>query len=208
MCPRPGYITSSGIKLMMTGGRSKKVKFGKTAHTYAKEIALGRIGVDIPDTAYGVAIDWGNYHESQAIEAYERHQMVEVHSSRVFQYHPDYDWVGGTPDGLIGEEGGVEIKCPYNITNHMMNLIKNEQLSEYKYQIHGFLWITGRSWWSFASYDPRYDHALRLHVHRVIRDDEMIAEIENRYQEFEAIIQAYVEQLNRCISKKELKKSA
>lgn len=200
--PRPGYVTASGIKDMMTGGRSKKTEFGKTAHTYAKEIALGRIGVEVPDNAYGSAIDWGNHYESFAIEAYERRRMVEVHSQQVFQRHPEHQWVGGTPDGLVGESGGMDAKCPYNITNHMMNLLKNEQLSDYLYQFQGYMWITGRQWWDFVSYDPRYDEALRLHVHRVERDDELIKEIDLRYRKFEEIIQKYIRQLNKRIEGK------
>lgn len=193
--PAPGYVTPSGIKKMMTGGRGKGVTFGKTAKRYAQELALQRIGIEVPDTSYGRAIEWGNDHEFLAIEAYEKAHFCEVHSQQVFQYHPGYEWVGGTPDGLVGEDGGMDAKCPYNITNHMMNLLKNKQLKDYKYQFHGYMWITGRSWWDFISYDPRYPDGLDLHSYRVERDEELIQKIDERYQQFESIIKGYVDQL-------------
>lgn len=196
MCPAPGYVTPSGIKKMMTGGRGKGVLFGKTAHSYAQELALERIGLEVPDTAYGNAIDWGNKWEFAAIEAYEKSTLTDVHSQQVFQVHPDYEYVGGTPDGLINEDGGMDAKCPYNITNHMMNLLENDQLDQYEYQFQGYMWITGREWWDFVSYDPRYEDVdLDLHIHTLERDEEFIKEVDERYQQFEEIIQGYVDRL-------------
>lgn len=205
MCPMPGYVTPSGIKKMCTGGRGKGVEFGKTANRYAQELALERIGVEVPDHSGGWAIDWGNEWEFAAIEAYEAERMCKVHSQQVFQYHPDYDHVGGTPDGLIGKSGGMDAKCPFNMTNHMMNLLENMQLDDYEDQFQGYLWITGRDWWDFCSYDPRFEgenEHLGLHIHRVERDEKRIQEIDDKYQKFESIIQGYVDRLLEIKSNK------
>lgn len=192
--PKPGFVTPSRIKDMMTKSRGGK-GFGKTSLSYAQELALERIGVEIPDTAYGAAIDWGNDKEFQAIITYEKMMMVEVYGSQNFIKHPDHNHVGGTPDGLVGDEGGMDAKCPYNITNHLLNILENEQLDQYKYQFQGYMWITGRKWWDFVSFDPRYPEEFQLHVFRVERDQEMIDAIEERYLEFEGIIEGYIDAL-------------
>ncbi len=192
--PKPGFITPSRIKDMMTKSHGGK-GWGKVALDYARQIALERIGIEIPDNSYGAAIDWGNDHEFQAIQAYEQQMLVEVHSSQEFQYHPAFHKVGGTPDGLVGTNGGMDAKCPYNIVNHMTNILDNAQLKDYELQFQGYMWITGRDWWDFVSFDPRYPSELRLHVHRVKRDDKIIAEIEERYTDFEMIIQGFVDTL-------------
>lgn len=203
--PAPGYLTPSGIKKMCTGGRGKGVEFGKTANKYAMEIALGRIGIEVPDQSGGRAIDWGNEWEFAAIEAYEKQKFCEVHSQQVFQMHPEYEWVGGTPDGLVGDEGGMDAKCPYNMINHAFNLIENMQLDDYELQFQGYMWITGRKWWDFTSYDPRMEDAakdLSLHIYRLERDDEVIEMIDDKYQKFEGIIEGYVSQLQEVKSER------
>lgn len=197
--PAPGYLTPSGIKKMCTGSRDK-AEFGKTAKRYAMEIALGRLGVDVPDHSGGWAIDWGNEWEFAAIEAYGKETFSDVHSQQVFQYHPEYEWVGGTPDGLVGDEGGVDVKCPFEMTNHAFNLIENMQLDDYELQFHGYMWITGRKWWDFVSYDPRFEgenESLSLHIHRLERDEEKIEMIDDKYNRFETIINEYVDKLKQ-----------
>ena len=193
--PKPCYITASRIKDMMTSGRSKSKTWGDSAINYAYAVALERCGVDLVDTAFGAAIDWGHNNEYLAIQAYESARFVDVHSQQVFQQHSNYAFVGGTPDGLIGEVGGLDVKCPYNMINHGKNIINNEQLKLYNDQFQSYMWITGRVWWDFVSFDPRYPKELQLHVHRVERDDERIEQIDQRYNEFEFLVQDFVSKI-------------
>jgi hypothetical protein len=80
---------------------------------------------------------------------------------------------GVSPDGLIGDDGGIEIKCPKPST-HVKYLRKGTLPSEYKAQVMGCLWITGRQWWDFMSYHPQMPNLL-IRVHR---DDEYINQLE------------------------------
>jgi len=194
--PKRGFVTPSGIARMMTAGRGKK-EWGKVAYEYAKELALQRIGIDVPEYAYGNAIDWGNEHEPEALAVYEFKNVVQIHGSQEFIEHPELEWVGGTPDGLIGKQGGVDVKCPYKVTNHLNNILYGAQLDDYKWQLQGYMWITGRQWWDLASYDPRFTPDLQLWVIRQERDQELIDQIESRYQEFEEIIKQYAKQLQQ-----------
>lgn len=200
--PKPGHVSPSQFTRMMTKSRGGK-GFGETAKTYAREIALERIGVELPEFG-SVHTDWGNDHEWEAIQAYEAQRLVEVHSQQVWQQHPDFEWVGGTPDGLIGSEGGMDAKCPSNITNHMKNLLDNAQLDDYMLQFQGYMWITGRKWWDFVSFDPRYPKGLQLHIHRVERDEEIIEELAQRYVDFECIVQGFVDTLQDKLIKSEV----
>jgi len=80
---------------------------------------------------------------------------------------------GVSPDGLIGDDGGIEIKCPKPST-HVKYLRKGTLPSEYKAQVMGCLWITGRQWWDFMSDHPQMPNLL-IRVHR---DEEYINQLE------------------------------
>ena len=80
---------------------------------------------------------------------------------------------GVSPDGLIGGDGGIEIKCPKPST-HVKYLRNGKLPSEYKAQVMGCLWITGREWWDFMSYHPQMPNLL-IRVHR---DEEYINQLE------------------------------
>lgn len=83
------------------------------------------------------------------------------------------DVFGGSPDGLIGKDGGIEIKCPFNTANHLacfLNGVPEEHLP----QIHGLMWITWREWWDFVSYDDRLPAPYNLFIKRVVRDEDYL----------------------------------
>lgn len=80
---------------------------------------------------------------------------------------------GCSPDGLIGEDGGLEIKCAAPST-HVEYLRGGVLPSKYKQQVMGCLWITGREWWDFVSYHP----TMKPLIVRVERDEEYIAALE------------------------------
>lgn len=185
-----GKLTPSCFADIMTAGRAKSDKFGKTAWSYAYKVACERLGVEFPEV-WAKAMEWGIEQELDAIEAYQAQtgQMVTLND---VIHHPILDYVSGTPDGLIGTDGIIEVKCPYNSVNHLMNLKNGAQLEDYKYQIQGYLWITGRKWCDFVSYDPRFKKDLQLAIYRVERDQMLIDELSVRVQEFENEVMAEV----------------
>nr|BDD43952.1 exonuclease [bacterium] len=197
--PKQGHLSGSRFKDMMTRGRG--TEFGKTCTNLAIMIAGERLGLikewDDYSNSY---MDWGNEQEEHSITAYEREYLREVHSSQVWQQHPEYEWVGCTPDGLIGEDGVYETKSP-KTENHILNWIQNEQLDQYKYQVHGSLWVTGRDWCDFASYDPRVREDIQLHVIRVRRDEKLIKEIDQRYQVFEKLVGEWMDKIRTTYKK-------
>jgi hypothetical protein len=186
--PKQGYISASQFPQLMVKGDIAKDQFGTGALTMAYELACERLGVELPD-AFGAALDWGNEHEWSARELYTERTMREVVLPSFIQ-HATLEKVGGTPDGLVGEDGIIEIKCPYTPVNHLKNLLTASQYeSDYKAQIQGYLWITGRKWCDFISYDPRFPEAKQIAIHRKERDEDYIAILAARVERFEKEIQ-------------------
>lgn len=123
------------------------------------------------------ALEYGTEMEPEAIAAYEAHtgHLVEVCG---FVKHPQLAYAGASPDFLVGDEGGGEVKCPMSITVHAITL-RDGLPPEHVEQIQGGLWVTGRKWWDFISYNPLFPPGLALYVQRIERDDDVIARIEN-----------------------------
>lgn len=85
--------------------------------------------------------------------------------------HPDLNYVGFSPDGLIGEDGLLEIKCPFSEPRHTRTIDSGKCPEDYYAQVQGGMWVTGRRWCDFASFwEPTHE----LCVVRVKRDDEYI----------------------------------
>lgn len=189
--PKSGNITPSQFKKIMTKSRSKSETWSKTAITYANEIVLDRLGVE-REEIHAAALDWGNTWEPIAIERYEDETgSFPVHVEHSI-HHPEFEYVCGKPDGLVLDDGIIEIKSPFNPLNHLANIETAEQYKLYKYQIQGYLWITGRSWCDFVSYDHRFPERLQIAIHRIERDEPLIAELESKIIEFEQLIRAKV----------------
>lgn len=177
---RPAHISPSQFAKVMSNGRGTD-SFGKTAETYAWEVARRHCGFPIDDfTSYDMqrGIDL----EPVAVELYERKHMVEVYGKER-KVHPKYDFISGEVDGLVGKDGIIEVKSP-NANNHFDNIMEAKQLNDYKYQIQGYLWIYDRKWCDFVSFNPDYPDGFKLSVYMVDRDDEMIEELEKRCVKF------------------------
>ena len=187
--PKPGYITASVFTKCLT----KSV--GKTVQRECCRIACERLGVQYLEEQFDLsgirAIEWGAENEGLAVSAYEAHTFSVVESAQEFFRLPDR-LVGGHPDGLVGDDGIIEIKCP-NSDNHLMNIAYGAQVDGYQPQIQAYLWITGRQWCDFISFDPRFPEDLQLYVERVERDEELIDTIRTRADEMEEIISGMVE---------------
>jgi hypothetical protein len=119
------------------------------------------------------AMLWGIEQEPYARMAYEvaTGELVEEVG---FLAHPALAWIGCSPDGLIGQNGGLEIKCPHSTAVHIATL-RNGMPPEHMAQIQGCMFVTGRQWWDFVSFDPRLPEHLQIYVQRVERDEKYIA---------------------------------
>jgi predicted phage-related endonuclease len=125
---------------------------------------------------------WGTETEPLGRAEYEIRtgQMVEQVG---FINHPKIKMFGGSPDGLVGKDGGIEIKCP-NTATHIEALLTGVVDRKYIIQVQSLMAVTGRAWWDFVSFDPRLPAELSYWQTRIMRDDAFIAEIEDEVRGF------------------------
>jgi putative phage-type endonuclease len=94
-----------------------------------------------------------------------------------FHKHPSIEWFGASPDGFVGDDGLVEIKCP-NSTTHVDYILEGKVPTKYKRQMLAQLACTGRKWCDFVSFDNRLPEHLQLFVVRFAPKQEEIAKLE------------------------------
>jgi hypothetical protein len=121
-------------------------------------------------------MQWGIEHEADARVAYELHRDVLVDTCGLV-LHPDIARFGASPDGLVDEDGLIQIKCP-NTTTHLGWMLAGTVPLEHCPQMLAEMSCTGRDWCDFVSFDPRLPAHLQLFVRRFHRDDQLVAKLE------------------------------
>lgn len=177
---RCGKITASCFGKLAGKGRSGG--FTQTAITYMTQVVAERITGQPQDEIQSKYLDHGFEHEPTARQLYQWYLSDRQELKQVgFIDHPTIPFCGGSPDCLVGDEGLLEIKCPYTVHTHLAN-IENDGTSDkdYLWQMQGNLWITGRQWCDFVSFHPFVPEPLRFHVVRYARNEDVIDEIEER----------------------------
>jgi len=149
---------------------------------YRYKLIAERLTGQSQDFYTNQAMQWGIDNEDSARLAYEFKTGYTVEQAG-FMEHPVIKDAGISPDGLIGEDGGVEIKCPETAT-HIETLTSKKVPAKYIEQVLGALWVTGRKWWDFVSYDPRLPEGLQMIVIRVERDESEIKNLEEGIKTF------------------------
>jgi len=196
---RYGKFTGSQISKLMKSGRKKDQVFSDTAMTYiydviAEILTNGKSAEAKEFTSK--ATDWGNDHEDEAREVYQQFTGDIVDDVGFVQLG---DHFGASPDGLVGKDGVLEIKCPFNTSNHVKHLLAEtpEDLpQEYYYQMMAELLATGRKWVDFVSYDPRCDERTCLKVMRIERDEEVMEALRERIQLATELLTNIIEKWN------------
>ena len=166
---------------------------------YLTELVVERLTQQPIQRFQNAAMTWGTEQEPAARAAYERITGRIVEETG-FVCH-DTLMAGCSPDGLVDWDGLIEIKCPWNTANHIETLL-NGMPADHIPQVQGQMWITGREWCDFVSYDPRMPEALQLHVQRIQRDPSFIADLEARITSFLSEVGTQVEALRRLAESK------
>lgn len=187
---RLGKATASRFKDVLA-----TIKTGEAAtrRNYRMQLVVERLTGQKEEGYTNAAMQWGNDNEPLARIAYEVKTGLLV-TQADFVDHPTL-MAGASPDGLIGEDGGLEIKCPHQSAVHI-ETIQSGMPSEHMPQVQGAMWITGRKWWDFVSYDPRMPEHLQLYVQRIERDDKYIADLEAKVTAFLCEVESTIKQLN------------
>lgn len=172
-----------------------KTKSGYSASraNYMAQLVVERMTSKVAESYSNAAMEWGTEYEPLARAAYEAHSSVLVDEVGMID-HPTVEMSGASPDGFVGDDGLVEIKCPTTAT-HIDTLMGEEAPKKYYDQMQWQMACTGRMWCDFVSYDPRMPEGLQLFVKRVERDDEYIAMLEGEVAAFLKEVSGKVDKL-------------
>lgn len=172
---RSGIATASNFATILSNGRGKEEAVGRV--NYRARLVVERLTGRPVETYFGKAMVQGVEREPIARSVYESRTRTIVDSVGLLRH--DEIAAGASPDGLIDEDGCLEIKCP-ELSAHLEYLRLPPDTAPRKYvpQIQGELWISGRAWCDFVSFNSDFPEHLQLVVRRIARDDKAIAQLE------------------------------
>jgi putative phage-type endonuclease len=184
---RLGKVTASRVADILA-----KTKSGISASrgNYLIELALQRVTKTIEESYTNAAMEWGTATEPQARVAYEVATGNFV-DQVAFVDHPTIVGFGCSPDGLVGSDALIEIKCPSSAT-HWSYIKANEPPQKYIIQMQAQMAVTGAKWCDFVSFDPRMPERSQLLIVHVPRDPEFILYMETEINQFLSEVKAEV----------------
>lgn len=195
---RIGKVTASRVADVVA---KTKTGWGASRANYMAELIAERLTGEAAERFTNAAMNWGTEKEPDARAAYEFFRDASV-TEVGFVAHPIISMTGASPDGLVADEGMVEIKCP-NTATHLDTLLTQAVPAKYNTQMQWQMACTGRKWCDFASYDPRLPESMSLFVKRVERDDKMIFDLEKDVSSFLAELDEKLSKLDGIYGLKE-----
>ena len=187
---RLGKITASRVKDVLTKGRGTSLS--KTSESYMMELIAEILTGKSKPFFENDAMRWGTETEPQARAMYAvNNDFVDVKEVAFVEHN---EQVGISPDGLVGDDGLLEIKCP-NTTTQLKRALSDDYSADYKAQIQMQLWVTEREWCDFLSFDPRLECAAGYLQQRVYRDEKYIEEMKTKVYAFGKKMNELIEQL-------------
>lgn len=185
---RAGAFTASRMGDLMARTKSGPSASRKNMIT---QLAIERLTGECVETFTNAAMQRGVDLEREALDAYAFETCAAVETIDFIQ-HDTLPRTGCSPDGLVGLDGMVEVKCPSAMAKHMEALSSGAHAVEYRWQLQHQLLVTGREWVDAVSYDPRYPVGLQLAIKRVFKDAEdqeaLKAEIYKADEEINALV--------------------
>lgn len=166
---RCGRATASCFADVLAKGQ------GKTRASYLRKVLAERLTGKVSESYSNKHMERGQEQEPMARMAYEALRDVQVRQVGFIQH--DELMLGCSPDGLIGKDGGAEIKSALPHI-HVETLLCGSYPAEHKAQVQGNIWLAERDWWDFCSYCPDMPRPRRLYIFRVQRDEAYIKALE------------------------------
>ena len=176
---RIGKVTASRVADVIA---KTKTGYSATRDNYMAQLVCERLTGQKGESFTNAAMQHGTDTEPLARAAYEAYADVLVDEVG-FVPHPSIIMAGASPDGLVGDDGLLEIKCP-NTATHIETLLSQSVPGKYNTQMQFQMACTGRKWCDFVSFDNRLPEELQLFVMRVPRDEVFIRLIEAEIVQF------------------------
>ena len=194
---RLGKVTASRVADVVAKTKSG---YSTSRANYMAQLIAERLTNTVAVSFTNAAMQHGTDSEPEARDAYCFYQGVTVEEI-TFATHPRIDQAGASPDGLVGADGLVEIKCP-NTATHLDTLLGQAVPAKYETQMQFQMACTGRQWCDFISYDPRMPENMRLFIKRLPRDNKRIAELESEIAAFLLEMAVKLSELNSMYGEK------
>jgi putative phage-type endonuclease len=192
---RLGKVTASRLADVLA---KTKTGYSASRTNYMTQLVLERLTGSKAESYTNAFMQWGIDQEPFARAAYEASRGVMVDEVG-FIPHPSIEAAGASPDGLVGDDGMVEIKCPDSKTALECWLSDNPVESKYFAQMQWQMRCADRSWCDYVVFDPRMPAKAQLFVTRVHRDDKWIEATEKEVIKFLAEVDAKVSALKNII---------
>jgi putative phage-type endonuclease len=187
---RIGKVTASRVADVLA---KTKTGYSTTRDNYMAQLVCERLTGQKGESFTNAAMQHGTETEPLARAAYEARYDVLVDEVG-FVSHPTIEMSGASPDGFVGDDGLIEIKCP-NTATHIETLLSESVPNKYYTQMQFQIACTGRKWCDFVSFDNRLPTELQMFVKRVPRDDMYIKLIEDEIVKFLAELDTKINQL-------------
>jgi putative phage-type endonuclease len=196
---RRGKVTASRVgdilNVLKSGGWSA------TRRNYAAQLVTERLSGRDPEPITNEWIEWGKEQEPFARDAYTAKTDFIV-TEVGFVDHPRIPMAGASPDGLVGTDGLIEIKCPTTAV-HIETFLNEEVKEQYVWQMYWQLACTQRKWCDFVSYDPRMPEDMQLFIKRFEYDEKIISKLEEDVSDFLDEVAETVQKLQDKVGGKE-----
>lgn len=190
---RIGAVTASRVRDVMA-----KLKNGEEAATraaYKAELVCERLTSLAYEHYVSPSMQWGIDNEPLAKASYELATGLAIDPGGL-AVHPKIKWLMASPDGLVGEHGLIECKCP-NTSTHLGYILAGVVPPDYQPQMLCQMACAERQWCDFVSYDPRLPERLQLFVRRFERDNERIKRMESDVEQFLAEVEEEIALLDK-----------
>jgi putative phage-type endonuclease len=190
---RCGRVTASRVHDIVAVTRSGGFTAGRK--NYLSALVWERLTGKPAPTYQSAAMAYGTECEPEARFAYALKQGVEIEEVG-FIAHPTIEMAGASPDGLVGKDGLVEIKCPQS-SAHLDRWLGVKIDPTYLDQMMFQMAVTGRQWCDFVSFHRDPPEEMQLHITRIMRDDKAIAALDIEVERFLIDVEATVDLLRK-----------
>ena len=189
---RCGKVTASRVADIIA-----RTKTGPSAsrENYLAQLVCERMTGKPAESYSNSAMAWGTEQEPFARAAYESAKDVLVEEVG-FVPHPSFSEAGASPDGIVGEFGLVEIKCP-NTATHIQTLLEQKVPEKYITQMQWQMACTQRHWCDYVSFDPRMAEGLQLFIKRIEFDPVFVGKLDKEIINFLLDLEDKITQLNK-----------
>ncbi|QZN97321.1 lambda exonuclease family protein [Symbiopectobacterium purcellii] len=186
---RCGNVTASRLSDVMAKTKSG---YATSRQNYMAELICQRLTGKVEASYSNAAMQRGTELEPVAREMYLLNQFDAEVTEVGFIPHPDIAGFGASPDGLVGCDGLIEIKCP-NTWTHLETIKTGKPKQQYLLQMHAQMMCTGRKWCDLVSYDDRLPPDLAYYQLRIHQEDKLVAEIGEALRQFLAELERELE---------------